>query len=98
MTTNSIAAPVSEYNSDPTTTSQQLLKYLEKIDISDLEGKKTVMVHFIINEYNEILVLSTNDEEFDRRIKSSLNYEKIENCKLELNESYWLPVIFKQRH
>jgi len=98
MTTNSIAATVSEYNSDPLTTSQQLLKHLQKIDISDLEGEKTVRVHFILNENHEILVLSTNDEELDHRIKSSLNYKKIENHELDVYESYWLPVTFKQKH
>jgi len=96
MFTNSMAATISETNSDPLTTSQQLLKYLQKIDISDFEGEKTVMVHFILNTDHEILVLSTNDEEFDRRIKTSLNYKKIENYKLDVNESYWLPVTFKK--
>ena len=98
MTTSSIAATVSEYNSDPLTTSQQLLKHLQKIDISDLEKDKTVMVHFIINENHEIVVLSTNDEEFDHRMKTCLNYKKLDNSKLFINKDYWLPITFKQKY
>jgi len=98
MTTNSIAASISEYNSDPVPTSQQFKKYLQNIDISDLEGTKTVMVQFIINENSEILVLSTNDEYFDNQIKSHLNYKKIENQELKINMPYWLPVTFKQNY
>lgn len=96
MTINSIAVTASEYNSDPITTSQQLLKYLQLIDISDLEEEKTVVVLFIINANNEILVLSTNDDEYDYRIKTGLNYKKLENCELSINTPYWIPIAFKR--
>jgi len=94
ITTNSMAS-VSELNSDPTTFSQQLLKYLEKIDQTDLSEDKTVIVHFIINSDQEILVISTNDETFDKRIKSTLNYKTLDNHGLSVGGTYVLPITFR---
>jgi len=48
----------------------------------------------MINERNEIIVLSTNNAELDETIKQALNYDKIEEKELKPFEIYIVPVTF----
>jgi len=81
---------------DPTSISSQLLELLEEIDISKLTEERKVFVDFMINAKGEILVLSTNDEDFDAAIKSRLNYKKLSNHFLQIDKTYTIPVLFRK--
>lgn len=94
--TSTIAASSSDFNSDPTTISEQFQKYLQKIDISELNEEKELLVDFIITAKGEILVLSTNDKVFDKKIKSNLNYRTLKNHDLKVNEKYTVSVTFRK--
>lgn len=52
----------------------------------------------MINDYNEIIVLSTNNEDLDGYLKTSLNDKKIDISKLEYNKEYDLPVVIKLKN
>ncbi|MFZ4800107.1 MAG: hypothetical protein ACOYMA_21635 [Bacteroidia bacterium] len=77
----------------------QIQSYLEKIDFKEFISKDThLIIHFMINDYNEIIVLSTNNEDLDGYLKTSLNDKKIDISKLEYNKEYDLPVVIKLKN
>jgi len=79
-------------DNEPQSLQNQIHKQLESIT---LDEERTVLVDFIINEKGELMILKTNYELLDKTIKSKLNYLKIKNHKLAVNETYTLPVVFK---
>ncbi len=83
-------------NGNPSSISEQVQKYLQKIDLKNLDEEKTVLVDFMLNDRGEILILSTSDKTMDKTIKSSLNYKTVENHNLNLNSTYTLPIKFRK--
>lgn len=75
--------------------SSQMLDFLDEIDLSRLNGERKVFVDFMVNAKAEILVLSTNDKDFDDVIKSKLNYKKLSEHSLEIDRVYTIPVLFQ---
>ena len=72
--------------------SQELSKF--DLDYSTIENK-TLKIRLMINENNEIIVLSTNSTELDTSIKAALNYDKIDRNELVPYKVYIVPVSFK---
>lgn len=64
------------------------------LDIAELD-QETVKVRFIVNDDNELIVLSTDNAGLDKTIKYSLNYKSLKSSDLEHNRIYILPVSFK---
>ena len=87
MNTSSYAEPVS--------VGEQIHDYLTGIDLSGLDDEREVLVDFILNYKGEIMILSTNDESLDLRIKNRLNYKRIANNELEVHTKYTINVLFK---
>ena len=74
----------------------QIQSYLEKVDFKEFISSDTkLIIHFMINDYNEIVVLSTNNEDLDGYLKNSLNDKKIDISKLAYNKEYDLPILIK---
>lgn len=84
-------APIGDY---PTSINKQFQKLLKGIDMTDLSDSKTIYVDFLLNDKGEIMVLSTNDSQFDKAIKSKLNYKAIQSENLEYNTKYTIPLRF----
>ena len=84
---------------DAKTSSKALTEIQTMIQDMDLNysqlNNKTIKVHFMITTKNEIVVLRTNDDDLDDRIKFGLNYKELKNQDLEVNKVYILPVSFK---
>jgi hypothetical protein len=72
---------------------QQILKSVPSPDETTKEAK--VNITFIVNNQNELVVLTTNNHLFDDSIKSLLNYKKIVLSDLKQNTVYTLPVTFR---
>lgn len=72
---------------------QQILKSIPSPDETTKEAK--VNITFIVNNQNELVVLTTNNHLFDDSIKSLLNYKKIVLSDLKQNTVYTLPVTFR---
>ncbi len=75
---------------------KQIQKMLTSNNVMNGLDKDTkVNISFLVNGQNEIIVLSTNNQDLDQAIKSALNYQKISVSELEYNTVYTLPVSFK---
>jgi hypothetical protein len=74
----------------------QIQTLLNKIDFEKLGGKETkINITFFVNAQNEILVVSTNNQNLDNVLKSTLNYQKVAMSELEYNKMYTIPVLIK---
>lgn len=74
----------------------QIRKMLINMDgIKTMEKGQKVNINFLINNRNEIIVLSTTNENFDNAIKEVLNYRKVSINELKPNTVYTLPVVFR---
>lgn len=89
----SISTAAAELEKDKKTVSQEIGALLKGANI-DLEADVNATVTFMINDENEIVVLTvdTEDETIERFIKSRLNYQKLQN-QLEVGEEYEVPVV-----
>ena len=88
--TTSFANPFIEANTD---IQEKVKKVLTNFDFDELKGQ-TLKIRFMLNDKDEIIVVSTNDEKLDDRIKSALNYTKVDRENLSHFEVYILPVRF----
>ena len=88
--TASIANPIDRVNND---LQEKVKKVLTNFDFEEFEGQ-TLKIRFMINDKDEFIVVSTDDEKLDDRIKSALNYMKIDRENLHHFEVYVLPVRF----
>ncbi len=71
---------------------------LSKVDLdyTQLNGE-TLKIRFMINERQEIIVLSTDNKKLDNTIKDALNYDRLEGKELEPFEVYVVPVTFESK-
>ena len=90
--TTSFANPIFKANTD---LQEKVKKVLNNFDFDDMEGQ-TLKIRFMLNDKDEIIVVSTNDKNLDDRIKTALNYTKIDRENLRHFEVYVLPVRFSK--
>ena len=71
------------------------------ISLLDIDYRKysgtEIMVKFMINESDELIILSTGDSDLDQSIKSSLNYKSVKSNELKAYKVYILPVKFEAK-
>ncbi len=89
----SFATPTVKENTDLESKVRKALTAYN-FDFSFLKGE-TIKIRFMLNEHNEIIVLSTNNQKLDHQIKGALNYSKIDKENLETFKVYILPVTFQ---
>lgn len=72
----------------------QVSNMLNKIqfEADDLDGAMEFSVNFIINDNNEIIVLSTNGAKYDIAVKNALNYKKVNLESYKMNTTYQVSV------
>jgi hypothetical protein len=58
----------------------------------DLTAEIKVNVSFQINVKNEIIVISTDNDDFDTSLKSVLNYQKLKSSDICIGKTYTLPI------
>ena len=79
------------------TARKEIKTWIQKADLaSTIKEDVTVYVTFMVNEKNEVIVTSTNEENLDNSIKSALNYKKLKSTDMEINQAYTLPVVLKK--
>ena len=61
----------------------------------DFDTNTTVHITFMITADKQIVVLSTNSNDLDSLIKTSLNYKEIAAVNLQVDKKYTVPVTFK---
>jgi ATP:corrinoid adenosyltransferase len=71
----------------------QIQNYLEKLEFNKvIKDEATLNIHFMINDANEIVVVSTTNPALDEIIKTGLNYKTLDVSNLEHNSLYIMPV------
>ena len=96
-----IAGSASANNADLTPSkdlARKIKSELSKVDLdyTQLNGE-TLKIRFMINEKQEIIVLSTDSKKLDNTIKDALNYDRLEGKELEPFEVYVVPVTFESK-
>ena len=84
-------------NPETTTARNEIKTMIQKANLAaSLKNDVTVNVTFMITDNNEMIILSTDQENLDSRIKSTLNYKKLKSSDMKVNVTYTLPVILKK--
>lgn len=80
-------------NNETSSLRVEITDLLDGLTLTDLAEDITKLnMKFIVNDDNEIIVLSTSNQEVDVRIKSRLNYQKVATNNVQKNLIYSLPV------
>lgn len=75
---------------------KEISKLINKLDITQsLDTETAVNLKFTVNDKNEIIVLSTDNSEFDYNFKGALNYKELDTEGLDANEIYSVRVVLK---
>jgi hypothetical protein len=88
---------VNANNKDKSSTTKpettQIQNYLDNLDYRKcIQTSVDMQINFMINDLNEILVVSTNNSDLDLFIKNNLNYKPIQMNSLSHNITYTLPL------
>jgi len=84
-------------NPETNTARNEIKTLIQKADFaSNLKNDMTVNVTFTVNAKNEIIIISTDQENLDSSIKSTLNYKKLKSSDMKVNVTYTLPVVLKK--
>lgn len=84
-------------NPEITTARNEIKTLIQKSNLSSyLKKDVTVNVTFMVNAKNEIIIMSTDQENLDSSIKSTLNYKKLKSSDMKVNVTYTLPVVLKK--
>ena len=84
-------------NPTKNTARNEIKQLIQKANlVSGLKKDMTVNVTFMVNGKNEIIIMSTDKDNLDTRIKSILNYKKLKSSDMKVNVAYTLPIILKK--
>jgi len=76
---------------------KEIKKLIIKSDmIGTIQEEVTLNVTFMVNDKNEIIVMSTDNEDYDYSIKAILNYKKLKSSDMKINTNYTLPLVLKK--
>ena len=84
-------------NTEPTKAEAELQAQVNELlmksnVMNNVDNEETIMVRFMVTKDSEILVLSTDNKDFDSTMKSILNYQEVVVDKTLQNEIFFLPV------
>jgi len=85
-----------ESNPDNSTSSEIRTLLKQTFSENDISGEMKLHITFMLNEQNEIMVISTSGNILDREIKSRLNHQIIQSTDLKKGHKYTLPVVIKK--
>lgn len=81
---------------DPITQTPKEIQTLLQKSLAGSEVEAKVFITFMLNNSNEIVVISTSDKTLDFRIKNALNYQTIKTTDLEKGKKYVVPFTIKR--
>ena len=82
-------------DTDPNLTSArtEIKQMIVKAELTkELIAEVTINVTFQINAKNEIIVISTDNDQYDTTLKSILNYKKLNSSDMSIGKHYTLPI------
>lgn len=75
----------------------EIASHLENLDLENLADESATMkVKFMVNDKNEVIVLSVDNESFDSTIKTRLNYQKLDTDGVVKNTVISVPITLKK--
>jgi len=75
----------------------EIAEHLGDLDLQNLGDDSTTMkVKFMVNDKNEVIVLSVDNDSYDDTIKSRLNYKKLDTDGIVKNTVISVPVTLKK--
>lgn len=75
----------------------EIAKHLSNVDLEKLDGDSATMkIKFLVNDKNEVIVLSVDNDSFDETIKSRLNYQVLDTDDVVKNTVISVPVTLKK--
>ena len=86
-------------NGGPTEKSSriEIKELIQKSDaFKEIKKDMTIHINFMVNDKNEIIILSTDDSNMDKLIKGILNYKKLKSSDIKINTKYTLPLVLKK--
>ena len=84
-------------NPETNTARNEIKTLIQKSNLANnLKNDVTVNVTFMVNSKNEIIIMSTDQENLDSSIKSTLNYKKLKSTDMKVNVTYTLPIVLKK--
>lgn len=70
---------------------------IQRMDIDFTKiSEETIKIKFMVNDQNELIVISTGDSDMDQSIKSVLNYQEVSTDGLKPYSVYVVPVTLKK--
>ena len=70
---------------------------IQRMDIDfSIMDTKTIKIKFMVNDKNEIIIISTDKTDLDSAIKSALNYKEVSDKGLKPYSVYVVPVTFEK--
>ena len=74
----------------------EIYKSIKKLELNvDQIADESVMLKFMVNDNNEIIILSTKESSLDGTLKANLNYKHVKNNDLTPFKIYLLPIRFE---
>ncbi len=97
LTTSAFANTIGDFapESKPKAIVKEIKSMIQKLDI-DVKtlDSETIKVKFMVNESDELIVISTGNSELDNTIKTALNYREVSTDGLKPFKVYVVPVTF----
>lgn len=96
--TSAFSLPTSVVNSPDKSVNLEIAQLIMKIDFNteEIVPGTVAKLKFMVNEKNEVIVLTTGNELLDSTLKSALNYKTISASDLETYKVYVVPISFKK--
>lgn len=89
--------PTATSKSETKAFSKEIAGFIKNIDADAIAGNnETVHVNFIVNNNNEIVVMSTSNENYDGVFKGALNYKAVKAIGIQKFKVFTLPVTMKK--
>lgn len=91
---SSLQVSANDIYKKPVSIKEQISKILSNtdFDIDRNTATKVLNIQFMVNKKNEIVVLTTNANEYDAKVKSVLNYQKLSGEGLAIAQPYQISV------
>lgn len=80
---------------DPVTETPKEIQTLLQTSLAGSEVEAKVFITFMLNNDNEIVVISTSEKTLDSKIKNALNYQTLKTTELEKGKKYVVPFSIK---
>lgn len=84
-----------ELRSTPVSVTKDIRQMIKKLDLdTKLIENATLKIKFMVNENDELIIISTGDSNLDSIIKNALNYKEVNTKGLRPYQVYIVPVTF----